>query len=227
MTSAHSVVDGSRPRPSAAGSLGYLLLNLPLGIAGFVAVVTLASVGMGTVIVWAGVPVLAALLLGTRAAARFERARAHALLGTYIAAPYRPLPARGWQVRWRARLLDGATWRDLGYFVLLFPVGVAEFVVLVTSWSTGLGLAALPVYFRYLPGGAFVFFREDQPWFVVDSTGKALPWAALGLLVIALSLALTRTLGAGHARFVRLVLGPGPRARRLAEADNDALSAVA
>jgi hypothetical protein len=231
MTSAHSVADGSRPRPSLAGSLGYLLLNLPLGIAGFVTVVTLASVGLSTALVWVGVPVLAALVLGTRAAARFERARARALLGAYVASPYRPLPAIGWRARWRARLLDGATWRDLGYFVLLFPIGIADFVLVVTSWSVGLGLAALPVYFRYLPDGAFVLFEKHSPWLVVDSTVKALPLAALGLLVLALAIALTRGLGVAHARFVRLVLGPGPRARRLAEADSfrsdRALSTVA
>lgn len=220
MTSAHSVADGSRPRPSLSGSLAYLLLNLPLGIAGFVAVVTLVSVGVSTAIVWVGVPVLVALMLSTRAAARFERARAHALLGAYVASPYRPLPASGWQARWRARLLDGASWRDLGYFILLFPIGIADFVLVVTSWSVGLGLAALPVYFRYLPDGAFVMFDKHQPWLVVDSTVKALPFAALGLLVLAFSTVLTRGLGSAHARFVRLVLGPGPKARRLAEADS-------
>lgn len=204
MTSAHSVADGTRPHPSTVGSLGYLLLNLPLGIAGFVAVVTLASVGLSTVIIWAGVPVLVALLLGTRAAARFERARAHAMLGTYIAAPYRPLPAHGWRVRWRARLIDGATWRDLAYFIVLFPIGMAEFIVVVTCWSVGLGLATLPLYVEYLPEGGTVMFNHV----VIDTAAQALPWAAVGLLVLALSLVLTRSLGMAHARFVRFALGP-------------------
>lgn len=223
MTSAPSVVDGSRPHPSIAGSLGYLLLNLPLGIAGFVAVVTLASVGLSTAVIWAGVPVLALLVLGTRAAARFERTRAHALLGTYVAAPYRPLPAKGW-ARWRARLHDGATWRDLGYFVLLFPIGMAEFVTVVTCWSLGLGLTTLPAYVGYLPGDTVILFDHV----VVNSALEALPWVALGLLVLALAVVLTRALGTAHARFVRFVLGPGPRARKLAEADADQpLSTVA
>ncbi|MTD57197.1 sensor domain-containing protein [Amycolatopsis pithecellobii] len=210
----HTIQDGTRPRPPVAGSLGYLLLNLPVGIAGFVAVVTLAAVGLGTAVVWAGVPVLALLLLGTRAAARFERARAHALLGTYIATPYRPLPATGWRARWRARLLDGATWRDLGYFVLLFPVATAEFVILVTCWSAGLALTALPIY---APADSDLFGAPVQ----------TLPWAAVGLLVLALSRTVTRAMGAAHARFVRLVLGPGPRARRLAESESDSLAPVA
>jgi hypothetical protein len=218
MTSALSERDGSRPRPPVGGSLVYLLLNLPLGIAGFTWVVTLLTTGVGSVIVWAGLPVLALLVLSTRAAARFERARVHAMLGAYVATPYRPLPATGQRARWRARLLDGATWRDLGYFVVLLPIGIAEFTVVVTTWSVGLGLAALPVYFRFLPDGAYFFPAFDERWIVVDSTIEALPWAALGVLVLALSIVLTRGLAGVHARFARLALGPGPRARRLAEA---------
>ncbi|TNC21420.1 sensor domain-containing protein [Amycolatopsis alkalitolerans] len=217
----HAVEDGTRPHPSVAGSLGYLLLNFPVGLAGFVAVVTLAPVGLSTAIVWLGVPVLAVLILGTRAAARFERARAHALLGTYVASPYRPLPAIGWRARWRARLLDGATWRDLGYFVVLFPIGTAEFVVLVTCWSVGLGLTTLPTYVGYLPEGT------DLGLVRITSAVQALPWAVAGVLVLALSVVLTRELGAVHARFARLALGPGPRARRLAETEPDLRSAVA
>jgi hypothetical protein len=217
MTSALSERDGSRPRPPVGGSLVYLLLNLPLGIAGFTWVVTLFTTGVGSVIVWAGLPVLALLVLSTRAAAQFERARVHTMLGAYVARPYRPLPSTGQRARWRARLLDGATWRDLGYFVLLLPIGIAEFTVVVTTWSVGLGLVALPVYFRFLPDGAYFFPAFDARWIVIDSTVEALPWAALGVLVLALSIVLTRGLAGAHARFARLVLGPGPRARRLAE----------
>ncbi|HVV14454.1 sensor domain-containing protein [Amycolatopsis sp.] len=219
MTSAVLERDNTRPRPPVGGSLLYLLLNLPLGIAAFVFVVTLASTGLSTVIIWAGLPVLALLFLGSKAAARAERVRVHRLLATYVASPYRPLPARGQRRRWRARLLDPATWRDLAYLVLLFPLGIAEFSIMVTMWSAGLSLTALPIYFRFLPDGAYFFPGDDIRWIVVDSTLKALPWAALGLLVLALSVVLTRALGVAHARFARFILGPGPRAKRLAEAD--------
>lgn len=220
MTSALAIRDGSRPRPSVGGSLLYLLLSLPLGIAGFMAVVTLATVGLGTFVVWAGVPVLALLVLGGRVASRFERARTHALLGAYVASPYRPLPSRGLRARWRARLLDGATWRDLAYFVLLLPIGIAEFSTVVTTWSVGLGLTALPIYFRYLPDDAFVLWRADDHWVTVDSTVAALPWAALGVLVLAFAVVVTRALGTAHARYARVMLGPGPRARRITESDS-------
>lgn len=206
-------LDGSRPRPHMLGALVFLLLSLPLGIAGFVGVVTLASVGLGTVIVWAGIPVLALLVLLSRAAAQFERARVRTLLGAYVVTPYRPMPGTGWRARWRARLLDGATWRDMAYLILLLPIGIAEFVLIVTLWSTGLGMAALPLYHSFLPPDTHIFGYFDP-----SSTVETLPWAALGVLVVALSIVVTRVVGGLHARYARLMLGPGPRARRIADA---------
>ena len=212
MAAAHSESDGSRPRPHTIGALVFLLVSLPLGIAGFVGVVTLASVGLGTLVVWAGLPVLALLVLLSRAAARFERRRVRALLGAYVVTPYRPMPESGLRARWRARLLDGATWRDMAYLILLLPIGIAEFVLVVTLWSTGLALTALPLYYSFLPPDAEIFGYFDP-----HSTAQTLPWAALGVLIVALSSVVTRGAGAVHARYARLMLGPGPRARRIVD----------
>lgn len=220
MTSAYSEQDGTRPRPSTGGSLVYLVANLPLGIASFTVLVTLTAVGISTVVIWVGLPVLMLMVLAVRGAARAERARVHGLLGTYVAKPYRPLPQGGWLVRWKARIAEGSTWRDFGYFVMLLPIGTAEFVLVVTSWSLALGLIGLPIYVRFLPDGAFVLLSNDARWVLADSTLTALPWAALGVLCLGVAIALTRALGALHARFARATLGPGPLARRLAEADD-------
>ncbi|WP_158886382.1 sensor domain-containing protein [Amycolatopsis anabasis] len=218
MTSALVEQDGTRPRPSVGGSVAYLLMNLPVGIAGFVTLLTLITAGIGTAIVWVGLPLAALAVLIARGAARVERARVYALLNTYIAIPYRPLPDGGQKARWKARLGDGATWRDIAYFVLLFPLGIIEFVLVVVFWATSLALTALPIYFRFLPEGAYYFPAWDVRWITVDSTVEALPWAALGVLFLALSMALTRALGTTHARFARALLGPAPSVRRLAEA---------
>jgi hypothetical protein len=216
MTSASVEQDGSRPRPPVGGALLYLVTNFPLGIAGFVTLVTMFSVGLGTAVIWVGLPVLALAVLIARGAARMERARVRALLGTFIAQPYPPLPDAGQKDRWKARLRDGSTWRDVAYFVLLLPVGVAEFTLMVAFWSASLALAGLPIYYRFLPGGAYFFPSDKMHWIVVDSTVEALPWAALGVLIGALSVALTRSIATGHARYARALLGPSRRVRRMA-----------
>lgn len=208
---ADTVADGRRPDPPLLGSLVYQLLNLPAGIASFVVLSTLISVGIGTAIIWVGVPILALAVLLWRGAAALERRRVHTMLGSYIATPYRPAPGGTLGTRWRARLGDGATWKDLTYFLLLLPVGIAEFTIMVTAWATSLGLLFLPVYFRWLPDGSYRLWDWDRPWLIVDSTVDALPFAAVGVLLLAVTVALTRGLGAVHARYARALLGPGPR----------------
>lgn len=199
--------DGTDPNPPILGSLAYLLLNLPVGIASFVFVVTMVSVGVSTAIIWIGVPVLALALLMWRGAARLERRRVHAMLRTYIATPYRPLPEKR---QWRARLTDGATWKDLTYFVLLGPIGVAEFTLMVTLWSASLWLLFLPVWFGFFPND---WYPEVWGYVLghVDSTWEALPWAAIGAVLLAVTIVMTRVLGQLHARFARAMLGPSRR----------------
>jgi hypothetical protein len=201
--------DGTRPDPPVLGSLAYLVLNLPVGIAGFVFVVTTLSVGLSTAIIWVGVPVLALAMLIWRAGARLERQRVHALLRTYIATPYRPLPD-GFSAQWRTRVRDRATWQDMAYFVLLLPVGIAEFTLMVTFWSVSLWLLFLPLYRGFLPADWYPVVMNN-PFVRVDSTWAALPWAALGAILLAMTIVLTKALGTLHARFARGMLGPSRR----------------
>lgn len=199
-----------RNRPHVAGSLAFLLLSFPLGILWFVLLVTLLSVTISTAIVWIGLGVGAVTLMLWRGGAHAERARVYALLDVWIPAVHRPLPEKR---RWRARLSDPATWRELAYLILLFPIGIVEFVLTVTSWSVALGLAALPVYYRFLPTGSWRFptYGEGPVWFVVDSIVDALPFAAVGFLLLGVAVQLTRSMAAGHARFALYLLGPVAR----------------
>jgi hypothetical protein len=208
---------GERRDPPFGGSVVFLLLNLPWGVVAFVVLVSFTAAGLGTAVVWLGVGLLAVLVLAARGAARLERARVYALLDRYIDLPYLPLPAGKRGRRWKARLTDMSTWRDLAYFFVLFPLGVVEFVLVMAFWATSLSLAALPVYFRWLPGGGYHFPSEDVRWLTVDSTVEALPWAALGVLFIALSVALTKALAGVHARLANALLGPTVAQRRRME----------
>lgn len=200
--------DGTHPNPPLLGALAYLLLNFPVGLAAFIFLVTTVSVGLSTAIIWVGVPVLAISILTWRGAAALERRRVHAMLGTYIATPYRPLPAGGG--KWKTRLKDGATWKDFAYFLLLGPIGIAEFVLMVTLWSASVWLVLLPLWFGLAPND---WYPEVWGWVLghVDSTWEALPWAAVGAVLLAVTVALTRALGVLHARFARAMLGPSLR----------------
>jgi hypothetical protein len=192
-------------RPSVVGSLGFLTMNLAVGIVGFTVVVTLVAVGVGTAIVWVGLPVLALAVVLSRGGARLERARVYAMLDTHIDVPYPALPEKG---RWRARVKDVNTYRDAVYFLLMLPVGIVEFTVVVTFWATSLGMVFLPLFYRWLPDGEFRAFDGDRPWFVVDSSVDAVPFSLVGVVLLGLTILMTRGLGSAHARFARALLGP-------------------
>ncbi|MCP2253690.1 putative sensor [Prauserella aidingensis] len=205
-------------RPRLGGALPFLLLSLPLGILGFVFVVTTTSVGVPTALVWVGIPVLMLLLAGTRGLADLERARVRGMLSATVPRPYRPLPEGPVRSRWLARARDAQTWRDAAYLIILLPVGIVEFTLVVVFWSVSLGLITLPVYYRFLPEGLYAFPSHDLRWVVVDSVPTALPWMALGVLLACASVPLTRGLAAGHAWLARALLGPTQRRIRAAEA---------
>lgn len=203
-----TVREGGSLRTPIGGSVVYLLMNLPLGIFSFVVLFTLLCVGASTAVIWVGIPVLAFTLLLARGLAKVERARIYSLMDLHIKLPYLPLPNGGQRGRWMTRLRDVSTWRDVVYLFLLFPLGIVEFSLVVSFWATSLGLVALPIYFRYLPDHAYFFPEHDLRWITVDTTWKALPWAAVGLLFVALSVALTRALARAHVRFAAKLLGP-------------------
>ena len=98
----------------------------------------------------------------------------------------------------------------MSYFVLLLPIGVAEFSLMVSLWSASLWLLFLPLYFGFLPAEWYPV-AWDNPIVQVHSTWEALPWAALGAILLAMTIVLTKALGTLHARYARALLGPSGR----------------
>ena len=117
----------------------HLLLNLPLGIAGFTLTVVTLSAGLGLAVTVVGLPVLAAGLAGSRWLGGLGRRRARAALGSEVPAAGPLAVARpgvaGWVV---AGLTDSLSWRSALYGVLLLPWGILSFtftvVLLVVGW---------------------------------------------------------------------------------------------
>lgn len=118
---------GRRPRrlPARLRQLGvdtgYTLAAFPVAIAAFVVVVTGLAAGVGLLIVWVGVAVLAVTLLAARGFAAVERAWLPAVLDRPVPRPAY-LVAEGRSVR---RLLtpvrDPQTWLDALHAVVRFP----------------------------------------------------------------------------------------------------------
>ncbi|WP_079036350.1 sensor histidine kinase [Streptomyces silaceus] len=129
-----------RPRlaydPHTWKELAYLLVNLPVGIVGFVYAVTALALGVGLTVTVIGLPLLATGLLGARLFGRAERARARKLLGVRIDEPSpMPRPAGHGFLSWLwSSLKDSVGWRTLLYAFVRLPWGVLTFAVVMVGF---------------------------------------------------------------------------------------------
>ncbi len=129
------------------GALGYLLLGLPLGIFGFVVVVTGLALGLGLVVTLIGIPILVLTLLFVRGLAGLHRQLAWSMLQAPL--PRRPTSRiRSHGVFWeRLRQLVTArqTWREVAYVLASLPLGVIGFSLVVTLIALMFGGIGQPI----------------------------------------------------------------------------------
>lgn len=180
-------------------SVGYLLLGLPLGIIGFVVMITGFSLGLGLFITLLGVPVLVATLLFVRAYATLERRLAWSILDA-------PMPriepstlgsgARIWE---RLRRLVGSrrTWREVAFVALRLPLGILGFTVVVVIIGLMLGGFAQPITV------AVGVDSQIGDW-VIDTIPESLIYLPLSLVFLAVG--------------PRILLGYGTLSGRIATA---------
>jgi signal transduction histidine kinase len=116
--------------------VGHLLLNLPIGILGFVYVALWLYAGVLLSVTVIGLPLLAAGLMGSRVLGSLERGRARRLLGVRIEEPS-PLSRQrrnpgffSWV--WTA-LKDPVGWRGTLYAFIRLPWGVLTFAVILVA----------------------------------------------------------------------------------------------
>ncbi|MFI8457319.1 sensor histidine kinase [Kitasatospora sp. NPDC085464] len=131
--------DARMERPPLYGArmwhrAGHLLLNLPLGIAGFVLAVTTLSVGLGLSVTVVGLPLLAVGLAAQRSLGALGRRRARAAYGSGIDEPGPVRPRRPGVVGYTiAHLTDLLNWRTALYNVLMLPWGILSFTLTLVS----------------------------------------------------------------------------------------------
>ncbi|WP_098244207.1 sensor histidine kinase [Streptomyces formicae] len=115
--------------------IAHLLVNLPVGMLGFVYAVSVLAIGVPLTVTVVGLPLLAVGLLGARVLGRAERARARKLLGVQVDEPS-PMPAiasSGFFGRLWASLKDPVGWRTMLYSFVRLPWGVLTFAVMATG----------------------------------------------------------------------------------------------
>ncbi|EGX61659.1 two-component system sensor kinase [Streptomyces zinciresistens K42] len=205
---------------------GYVLLSLPIGIMLFVYALTMVSLGLGLLVTFLGIPVLAAALVGCRGFGALERVRARALLGLEVAEP-EPLRMRrsGFMAWIGAVLKSGTSWRTLLYAIIQFPWSLFSFVVALNVWVYGWALLTYPLWFWVFPmwagqDGLQVYGDETRRLYL-DSPFEITMTALVGLLFTLASPWIVRALTTVDRVMVHGLLGPSRLATRVVELESD------
>jgi signal transduction histidine kinase len=189
----------------------FLNLSFVIGLVLFVVLVTFVATGVGltlsVVMAIVGIPLIGLTLLLVPLAGHLERGRIEIFTGFEIPNPYRELPDEKIGDKAIAFLSDGALWRDLLYTCLLFPIGLAQFVIAVVGASVPIALILSPVMVEFIGPQAV----GGPTFFTVDSTIEAIPLAALGFVLLIVAAYIFVVLARGHAIFARWLIGPSDR----------------
>lgn len=195
----------------------FLILTFGLGLAWFISLVTLLAVGFGLVIVWVGMPILAATFGLAIWGAQLERSRIRVFLGVNIPNPYlnlgdEPAPLRrahGIIAKLRHPMLDvffkrawrfvrsAQLWRDIVYLLLLLPLGCLGLIVV---WLPVPFLAA--PFIVVLGGDASTFFWN------IDNLFEALLAFIAGAVVLVPSSMLVNIVANLNGEMGRRFLAP-------------------
>ncbi|WP_396449329.1 sensor histidine kinase [Actinomadura sp.] len=186
----------------------YLAASMAFGLGWFIVLAVGLSLSVALLIIWVGLPLLALLMIAWRFGAMLERLLVRAAFGVGVPSPYRPLPGGGNPLaKLKTMAVDAATWKDLVYLMVLFPVSVAEFVVSTVVWGATAMTLFLPLIVA-VNGGAEINFAFVSYW--AGNPLEAVPVMALGAVFLAVAMYTTRAMAIGHAFLAALLLGPSP-----------------
>ena len=163
----------------------YVTLSFPVGLLWLIVLATAFMIGVSTSIVMIGIPILAMTLLLWRWGANAERERVALLLRAPIPRPPRRALEGGLLSRWRLQASERATWKELGYMVLLGTAGVLAGAIVIGLWSTVLAALAAPALVSIAPAHSLL---ADL------TTGELFGVVAGGIALAALTVVLTRGL---------------------------------
>jgi signal transduction histidine kinase len=188
-----------------ARALTYLVTSLPAGVLGLLWSLAATVVVALTSITHLGGPAFLGAAWVARRLAASERRRAGWVLGAPIAAPY--VPARGRTVgdRVRAVAVQPATWRDLVWLVLLFPLGLAGAVAAIVTTVVAAGASTAVLWAWAVPNP-----HAPEPMrFLMTTVPGRIVLTVAGMLLLPVTAWFLRTLAGLQARTARALLAPG------------------
>ena len=136
-------------KSTTAGNIAFLLLSFPLGLIFFLVTVIGFALGVSTLVLWIGLPILFATLVLVRGMAIIERRLVANLL--HVSFPnqlhYHDMPLRGFLKRFGNVLRDPSTWTSMIYMIVKLPLGIISFTLALVLPIVSLALTLLPLVY--------------------------------------------------------------------------------
>ncbi|HET8842567.1 MAG TPA: ATP-binding protein [Ktedonobacteraceae bacterium] len=199
----------------------YLLCAFPLGLCYFIVTITGILVGIGTLVIWVGVPILIATHITWWSFARVERQLAMSWLNVEIA-PMSLTQVGGtgsWLSSLPARLSLSMTWKTLAFLLIKFLVGTGSFCITLCLLVLGVSLGSVGLVLGFL-AAPFVFLKIATT--AGSEPGRAwqkyLWWTLSGFGIISLSLHILDGLAFVSGQLARVLLGMSTTELRLEKA---------
>ncbi|MEV5686617.1 sensor domain-containing protein [Streptomyces sp. NPDC052164] len=204
----------------------YLVLSLPISTVLFAFSLTMTLLGVGMLITFLGIPILAVGLTMCRGFGAMERGRARGLLKLDVANPAPVRGKTGGMMSWVGAVLkSGVSWRHLLYSLLHFPWAVFAFCVAITVWSFGWTAFTYPLWHWVFPTYTGVdgvqLYGDGTHQVYLDSPFDLAVTSAIGLAVVLVSPWINRGLVTVDGLMVSGLLGPSRLASRVSELESD------
>jgi len=219
-------------KSTIASIILYTVLSFILSLFYFIVVIVGLSLGVGTLVIWIGLPILLLMFGVINGIAAIERSIVSSLLGVEIPSP-RPASdvQKSWWKRSASNLRDPLTWKSLLYILFKFPLSICSFSIMVSFVATSIALILVPVgyliatYVLMLNG---VHLTDPDMFmglhngvtnlFNVAVTGtfdpvmffKSFAWTLVGIVFWLFTRYVLHGLGWVSAEFARVMLSPIP-----------------
>lgn len=155
-----------------------------------------------TLVLIIGIPVTGLFLLSLRGIALMEGRIIEALLG--IRMPRKPIflsKGLSWRKKYKALATEAYTWKVFAYMIVHFPLGLAYFMIVLVMLALSIKCAIYPGWYWGLGRPLITFSQPLYP----PAWSYPLVSAA-GILMIFLTLHLTKFLGKIQGRFAKFML---------------------
>lgn len=216
-------------KSSLTGKIVFLMLSLFMGVIYFTVTLTCFTLGMGTLVIWIGLPILFATLYMVHGMAALERTMVSNLLGMpHPDQPYGHVPVQGFLRRFGGLLRDPYTWTSLVYMLFIkLPLGILSFTLTLTFLVLSAAMTFLPLVYllnlfidsiliksgvQAVQSILIPYFVEIHGSFDPVMFARSFAGVALGLVLWYVTRLMIRGLASFSGVLANAMLGPGSTA---------------